>query len=145
MNDTMNDTEVAKAILDKDTDRILWHIMQEILDGTCKIASPSVGICNAIRRAGESLGLDCKEIYHLDIKFSEMATHWAEYSGDYRFPVPNTRKGSSPCSQYIRSKSLWSKRTKYGRLRWELVQFTQDCLAKEIKAKQKPVYDNEHF
>lgn len=52
-----------------------------------------------------------------------LSQKWPRFSGDIRFPVPSPQKGGCPEVAYFGAKSLWNKRTKYGRLRWELLDF----------------------
>lgn len=69
----------------------------------------SVGICL-------NTGIDSQVVGTLSEK-------WPKFSGDISFPIPSTRKGGCPEDAYFGAKSLWNKRTKYGRLRWELLDF----------------------
>lgn len=51
---------------------------------------------------------------------------WEHYSGEEVFPVPGTN-GKTPESAYLCANvSIWDRKTKYGQLRWSLL---EHCIA----------------
>jgi hypothetical protein len=62
-----------------------------------------------------------------------LSEKWPRFSGDISYPIPSSRKGGCPEVAYHGAKSLWNKRTKYGRLRWELLDFLIDATKPEDK------------
>ena len=62
-----------------------------------------------------------------------LSEKWTRFSGDINFPVPSSREGGCPVVAYSEAKSLWNKRTKYGRLRWELLDFLIEATKPEDK------------
>lgn len=50
-----------------------------------------------------------------------LSSNWEHYSNEPRFPVPSTNKSRSARVMYRDAKLMWSKRSKYGLLRWKLL------------------------
>lgn len=49
---------------------------------------------------------------------------WPHFTGDYVLPIPSTKPDKDNAEIYRetqRKRQLWDRRTKYGRLRWDLV------------------------
>lgn len=51
-----------------------------------------------------------------------LSSNWSKFSGDVTYPVPSGKEDVSPSFAYL-FYGRWDKRTKYGRLRWELLDF----------------------
>lgn len=79
------------------------------------------GIC------GNTAGLIRKSFYKTMIKSGISFSDWNHFSGSNMFPVPvvtskGLHKHISPAGYYnLYHIRLWSKRTKYGQLRWQLL------------------------
>lgn len=58
---------------------------------------------------------------------------WPKKSRDAHYPVPS----DSGCTYAYHTLKLWSKRSKYGQLRRELLDFCIDTLKKELSTKDK--------
>lgn len=93
-----------------------------------------------IRNTGpvrRSFGI-CAQVYIADSYFYTEAGEkslkrlwktWPHFSGEDRYPVPPIKEGQTPASAFNRGVEVcnnWNKRTKYGRLRWELLDFLID-------------------
>ena len=75
----------------------------------------------------------CKELLHRNASLYLDAARWLErlwkkwpkFSGNPRFPIPSPDTGppGSAFYQGVDEGTNWDKRTKYGRLRWELLDF----------------------
>mgnify|MGYP001183599036 FL=1 len=52
--------------------------------------------------------------------FIELASQWPKYSGSINFPVPHP-KYDNPFEGYFNTINIWDRRTAYGKLRWELL------------------------
>jgi hypothetical protein len=61
-----------------------------------------------------------------------MAVDWRNFSGNEEFPVPSTMKGSDACDQYLKCKNKWDKKTKYGQLRWALLEYLIQRVQSEL-------------
>lgn len=65
---------------------------------------------------------------------SKLLKTWDKYEMDYIYPVPSTEVGITAEEKYIkeaRANNLWDKNTKYGKLRYELLdvieEYLKDC------------------
>lgn len=58
------------------------------------------------------------------------APSWPLYSGDTQFPIPNPRRGGSPSDAY-KTYDKWSKRSKYGRMRYDLCIFMANSIRRD--------------
>ena len=54
---------------------------------------------------------------------------WPKHSGVTEFPISIGR--ISPCKEYTRCDNKWDRRTEYGRLRWELLEWLINKLENE--------------
>jgi hypothetical protein len=72
------------------------------------------GICSNLRRMRAPVH-----------EFIQLATAWPKYSGTSQFPIPDPY-GRAPAYPYASTANMWSKRSAYGRLRWELLHW---CIA----------------
>lgn len=57
----------------------------------------------------------------LEAKFIPLANQWPKSSGNLYFPVPNPKYPNDPLEGYYATKNMWDRRTAYGKLRWELL------------------------
>lgn len=80
--------------------------------------------------------------------FQELVVKWEHFSGRVQFPIPHRKKmrhKRNPSIAFWNTENLWDKRTAYGRLRWELVDFLIDKLTQSAtesagQASPKPVH-----
>lgn len=72
----------------------------------------NTGICS--QRQIQSLGRDA---YRLLLTFMTM---WPKYSGTKHYPI-RVSEDKCPVLTYHMCKNMWSRRSKYGLLRWELL------------------------
>lgn len=64
------------------------------------------GICANIKRKAE---------------FIALASQWPKSSGILSYPVPHPKYPNDPMEGYYMTKNIWDRRTAYGKLRWELL------------------------
>lgn len=67
------------------------------------------GICSNIKNKG------------LKQDFIELARQWPKHSGCISFPVPHPKYPNNPFEGYFNVVNIWDRRTAYGKLRWELL------------------------
>ena len=112
----------------------------EVLKQIKKRPTPGFGICHqlVLRRSDENA----------DYWFSKLQglfRRWPQFSGSAYFPVPHPTK--NPEDAYIaygstqnmwdrRAQNMWDRRTKYGRARWDLLEFCISELEKELSNEQ---------
>lgn len=72
------------------------------------------GICSDVNRT-TGWDQEAKTLLH------KLMQKWPKYSGHENYPVPNP-SGGHPRDAYYEL-HLWNRRTKYGRLRWELLEW----------------------
>lgn len=59
-------------------------------------------------------------------EFYKLVITWKYYTGNVTFPIPynkRTRPDKTPANAFWETENLWNKRSPYGRLRWELIDF----------------------
>lgn len=96
---------------------------------------PSVGICQRMNTVLVHRGNYTEmEIIIRSIR-TDMFKKWPHFSGNEVYPVPSTVRArwESPKDAFMSIKNLWSKRTNYGRLRWDLLEFMIDQTQKDIQ------------
>ena len=54
---------------------------------------------------------------------AEIWERWEHYSGNPHFPVPDPQHDGSACAVHMAAGNHWDKSTKYGRLRWALLDY----------------------
>lgn len=62
---------------------------------------------------------------------SELFKLWPQFSGNIYYPVPDPNSSSDPIWAYDYAQDferMWDRRTLYGRLRWELLNYCIDTL-----------------
>ena len=57
----------------------------------------------------------------LKVEFIALASQWPKSSGILSFPVPHPKYPNEPLKGYCVTKNIWDRRTAYGKLRWELL------------------------
>lgn len=62
-------------------------------------------------------------------KIKQAFTTWPHFSGNSSYPIPSTHY-PDPSYAYDRTDNLWDRRTKYGRLRWDLLDHLIEYLEK---------------
>ena len=82
--------------------------------------SVRLGICDALEaeicRSGQrGLGGELASILRLGFR------SWDHFSGSVAYPVPATDKNFNAATTFIELNNLWDRRTKYGKLRYPLV------------------------
>ena len=65
----------------------------------------------------------CKNLKdkELKVEFIALASQWPKSSGIPSFPVPHPKYPKDPIKGYYRLGNMWDRRTAYGKLRWELL------------------------
>lgn len=65
----------------------------------------------------------CKNLKdeELEAEFSVLAIQWPKSSGSLSFPVPHPKYPNDPIEGYYAAVNIWDRRTAYGKLRWELL------------------------
>lgn len=89
---------------------------------TRKVETKNHGICVNINELGVQ---NSKAVQYL---VGYLAKSWKHYSGNLNFPIPSTVSSKTPNEMYTDTKLMWSKSSKYGKLRWELLQHIRDEL-----------------
>jgi len=62
-----------------------------------------------------------------------LSANWPKFSGNEKYPVPSGKKDIHPVGAFQNTDDLWNKRTKYGRLRRELLDFLIEATKPEDK------------
>jgi hypothetical protein len=105
----------------------LHEILTDIKSGPL---SGHYGICWEVRRRDE-------DFYdgNAEEALKRLFKTWPKFSGNLRFPIPSpiVEPPSDPFYRGIDRGNNWNKRTKYGRLRWELLDFLIDATKPEDK------------
>ena len=87
--------------------------------------TPWTGICHQLALACD----DASESYWRN-KIQSLTYKWPGFSGIRDYPVPHPTK--SPRDAYAETENKWNRRTKYGRARWDLLEFYISKLEKEL-------------
>lgn len=118
----------------KSNDQIILEALYEVRDNP-KARRNTKGICNAVTNF--LAFVDSDVYYTAGCELSEIFKKWPKFSGSYRFPIPGKLIAYSAA---IVQRKAWTRSTKYGALRWELLEFTIAELEKKVKPKvAKPV------
>lgn len=85
---------------------------------------PSLGICHNVEF---TMNGDSYIFYDVPNALREAFKEWPNFSGNLGFPIPDTRNNTTldAVSMYFyaaEQNSVWSKRTAYGRLRYDLLE-----------------------
>lgn len=102
------------------------HILNALYDIKNGNYSETCGICHAMTSYFYDTGIQ----FIPDVVYKRLYCFyekWPHYSGSKAYPVPHP-KGEE--IGYDLRKNFWSKRSKYGKLRWDLVNF----MIKELEA-----------
>ena len=83
----------------------LLNELRNIRNNPSKIRK-HLGICSNLKTIG------------LRSEFRCLASEWPKYSGSLGFPVPHPK---GPEEAYFNISNVWDRRTEYGKLRWELL------------------------
>ena len=57
----------------------------------------------------------------LKAEFTALASQWPKRSCNLPFPVPHPKYPNDPLEAYYAVENIWDRRTAYGKLRWELL------------------------
>ena len=89
---------------------------------------PSTGICNGIRHY-----LEGRSDIYFTVRDShtiqELMKEWPKHSGNNEFPI--TVRGINPMKEYMGCYDKWDRKTEYGQLRWELLEWLINKLENE--------------
>lgn len=104
---------------------------QDVLDALLELSKGNIpshnsGIC---RNLQEQIPYHVST-HEIEILINKLSSNWEHYSNVPRFPIPSTNKSRTPITMYRDTVYMWSKRTKYGLLRWKLL----DHLIDELKS-----------
>lgn len=103
---------------------------------------PNTGICGQITKQYLALGYPLQ--YSPQELVGSLSKDWEHYSGSPNYPIRTGNKGG--CEQYGDTDLYWTKRSAYGRARYQLLEFLiakveamietseHDCLEEEIQA-----------
>lgn len=80
----------------------------------------SIGICCAVEHFFMRKGIQLQECDGNTLR--SIMRKWPKYSGRSYYPIPAVTE-PDPYFEYHKHADLWSKKTEYGRLRWELLEF----------------------
>jgi len=83
------------------------------------------GICHQLAIACD----DVSENYWRN-KIQSLTYKWPKFSGIIDYPVPHPTE--PPSLAYAETENKWDRRTKYGRARWDLLEFYISKLEKEL-------------
>lgn len=90
---------------------------------------PQYGICHAVKyRLIDKDNLEYGYSVRDEDVLYKVITNWPKHSGNKEFPIH--AGGKNPMHEYVNSTNKWSKKTKYGRLRWELLHWLINELEK---------------
>ena len=80
------------------------------------VPNTQTGICG-------NIGDHLPNVNNRAIQFmvGKLAANWEHYSGTPQFPIPSSYKGVSDHDMFMRTENMWSKKSKYGKLRWDLL------------------------
>ena len=122
VNSNEHDLEKLKEFL---------SIIQSIKSGIIDIET-GLGICtNVVYNSMDILYEDVREIFK-ELRIDQ----WEHFSGCYEFPIPSTNKKLSNEDLYEATENLWDRRTKYGRLRWDLLDYLINQAEAKLNASQ---------
>jgi len=113
----------------KEIEAALLKILEKV-----KLApNPSSGICyNMDLIYYSDLTVQMHALWKLDRTLERLFDKWPKFSGSGAFPIPDpSKKRNSKTDAYDLAESnrtMWSKHSAYGRLRWELLNFCIDTL-----------------
>ena len=86
---------------------------------------PRIGICHQFARKCSDVNAD-----YWRSKLQGLFRRWPQFSGSADFPVPHPTEPA--CIAYSSTQNMWDRRTKYGRVRWDLLEFCISELEKEL-------------
>lgn len=93
------------------------------------------GICDNLVSCVIRLSNENIEIPNVYLCVLKIADSWQYKSGSCNYPVPHELL--TPSGAYYNTVDLWDRRTKYGRRRWELLEFINDVLRQELDERFK--------
>jgi hypothetical protein len=110
----------------------VFHNRMVEIKQTGKVKHAHCGICS-------NTGIETEYLH-------ELLQEWPLYSGCRHYPVPASTKRSTSSDVYCRIQTgkkggMWDKTTKYGRRRWELLDFLIEKFGAELnerRAKTNP-------
>ena len=88
----------------------------------------STGICDSVRRYLEGHSDNYFTVWDSHTIY-ELMREWPKHSGNNEFPI--TVRGISPMKEYLGCYDKWDRKTEYGRLRWELLEWLIEKLERE--------------
>lgn len=100
--------------------------MLEALKQIREQPNPRIGICYQL--AAQSCSDENVDYWHS--KLQGLFRRWPQFSGSADFPVPHPTELARVA--YSSTQNMWDRRTKYGRARWDLLEFCISELEKEL-------------
>ena len=88
----------------------------------------STGICNAVRHYLEGRSDNYFTVWDSNTIY-ELMREWPKHSGNNEFPI--TVRGINPMKEYMGCYDKWDRKTEYGQLRWELLEWLINKLESE--------------
>lgn len=88
--------------------------------------NPRIGICHQLD--AQSCSDESADYWRSRLR--GLFRRWPQFSGNADFPVPHPTKPA--CIAYNSTQNMWDRRTKYGRARWDLLEFCISELEKEL-------------
>ena len=80
-------------------------------------------ICYNVDSMMQGCGCSDRELTDVDEWLRMTFARWEHFSGDINYPVPDPQHDGSACAVYMTAGNHWDKSTKYGRLRWALLDY----------------------
>lgn len=95
------------------------------IEGNRAIKRKCGGICNCVSYL---LG----KHHTLRPMMQRLFMKWPHFSGQLGFPIPSCKKGVGPGGMYYSTNRMWDRRTGYGKLRRDLLEFMIKTLKEEL-------------
>lgn len=87
--------------------------------------APRFGTCHQL-----ALRLSDENASYWRSKLQGLFRRWPQFSSSADFPVPHPTE--TACIAFGSTQNMWDRRTKYGRARWDLLEFCISELEKEL-------------
>lgn len=100
--------------------------MLEALKQIREQPKPRTGICYQL----DAQSCSDENASYWRSKLQGLFRRWPQFSGSADFPVPHPTEPAGIA--YNSTQNMWDRRTKYGRARWDLLEFCISELEKEL-------------
>ena len=108
------------------------HLLEERIMNKQEVLKALIGLKEHVpeTRIGICSNIGCILDYRVDDWIDQRVVKWGKFSGNKTWPVPCPKNGS-PKEAFCCTPNLWTG--KYGKLRYELLDFLIEELTKEIE------------